>query len=148
MSLVFQDQIKERVAELFVHGIGSKVILDQAMTTRVVVNYFIVKEKGLWGSLSLCVKMISDRGLSIVPIGYAHHLLDLLKESESSRWKGFNKFRCYGISVDRDYVIFRIEFENLQDPTLPNYRKAFSLTKYKALEKEKSKHNLNTFESV
>jgi len=128
------DVIKEHIAGLFVSEISNKVILDQSMLTRIVVDYYRLGNKGPCGMLSLYLTPIVDKsGLRLIPIRYLEHLLQLLKSSESNKWKGFNKFKCFGISANYDNrLVIRIEFENLQHPDLPNYRRAFSLIKHKA----------------
>ena len=137
MSLPIEesDTIKERIATLFVSEISNRVELDNVMLTRVVVDYYRLGEKGPSGTLSLYVTPIMDRGgLTLIPIKYVQHLLQLLKASESHKWKGYNKFRCLGISANYDNrIIFRIEYENLQHPDLPNYKRSFGLIKHKAL---------------
>jgi hypothetical protein len=136
MSLPVQesDTIKETIAGVFVSEISNKVELDQVMLTRIVVDYYRIGEKGPCGMLSLYVTPIVDKGgLRIVPIKYLEHLFSLLKSSESHKWKGFNAFRCYGISASYDNrLIFRIEFENLQHPDLPNYKRTFGMIRHKA----------------
>ncbi|MGH2639694.1 MAG: hypothetical protein ACRDF4_10530, partial [Rhabdochlamydiaceae bacterium] len=126
LSFEKSQQIKEKIAALFVAEFGCRVSLDDVVLTRVVIDYYRLGEKGPCGTLSLFVKPIDDKGFKMVPFKYVEHLIELLKTSEARKLKGFSKFVCTGISANYDTnLVFRIEFENLQHPELPNYRRSF-----------------------
>ncbi len=124
MSLTIDEsnQLKERIADLFIDKISNKIELEQLMLSRIVVDYFRLGEKGPCGTLSLRVRPILDSGFRMVPYKYIDRLIQLLKSTHTSKLKGHNRFRLIGISMDYDELVFRIEFENLQSKDLPNFR--------------------------
>ncbi|MHB8567190.1 MAG: hypothetical protein ACYC7D_12485 [Nitrososphaerales archaeon] len=134
MSLAIDESnhLKETIADFFISKISNKVELDHVMPTRIVVDYFRLGEKGPCGTLSLRVRPILDSGFRMVPFKYVDRLMQLLRTTDSSKFKGHNRFRCIGISMDYDELVFRIEFENLQSEDLPNFKQqAFDPKSYK-----------------
>lgn len=121
MSLTTEESnnLKERIADLFLDKISANIEMDQAMLSRIVVDYFRLGEKGPCGTLSLRVRPIVDNGFRMVPFRYVDKLFRLLNDSYKSKPKGYNIFRCIGISMDYDELVFRIEFENLLSKDLP-----------------------------
>ena len=121
MSLTTEESnnLKERIADLFLDKIISNIEMDQVMLSRVVVDYFRLGDKGPCGTLSLRIRPIIDNGFRMVPFRYIDKLFRLLNDSTKSKPKGYNLFKCIGISMDYDELVFRIEFENLLSKDLP-----------------------------
>lgn len=122
MSLTTEESnnLKEKIADIFLDRISSNIEMDQVMLSRVVVDYFRLGERGPCGTLSLRVRPIIDNGFRMVPFRYIDKLFRLLNDSSKSKPKGYNLFSCIGISMDYDELVFRIEFENLQGKDVPS----------------------------